>query len=351
MTTEEKVKAYDEAFERYKAKQEYASKDVREFMESIFPELAESKDERIRKRLLKLFKEHHTEEWYGLNVKDVITWLEKHKDINEQILVLKDQIESLEAALRIERQGKQKSNECSSEDAKIRRCLLSHFSRYQPEEVYINDITIKDIVTWLEKQKPVEWSEEDIILIDKVCDYLEKYAKIVIGDYSKTNILSTIERLKSLRPATEEEIPHKPKFKVGDWIISKHLFKDEHLLRQVLQVSDYSYNTDHGAFPIEDYDNTFRRWTIQDAKNGDILVAEDYILIFKKLLFGNVGESYCHYNKDHNIFDYNEDDNWYFGKETEIYPATQSQKEILFKAMKEAGYEWDAEKKILINLK
>ncbi len=39
-----------------------------------------------------------------------------------------------------------------SEDEKIRKCLLSHFSRYQQQEVFLNDITMGNIVSWLEKQ-------------------------------------------------------------------------------------------------------------------------------------------------------------------------------------------------------
>ena len=39
-----------------------------------------------------------------------------------------------------------------SEDEKIRKCLLSHFSRYQEDEIFLNCITMKQILAWLEKQ-------------------------------------------------------------------------------------------------------------------------------------------------------------------------------------------------------
>lgn len=39
-----------------------------------------------------------------------------------------------------------------SEDERIRKCLLGHFSRYQTEEVFLNSIKMGDIVAWLEKQ-------------------------------------------------------------------------------------------------------------------------------------------------------------------------------------------------------
>jgi hypothetical protein len=39
-----------------------------------------------------------------------------------------------------------------SEDEKIGKCLLSHFSRYQEDEIFLNCITMKQILAWLEKQ-------------------------------------------------------------------------------------------------------------------------------------------------------------------------------------------------------
>ena len=39
LSIEEKAERYDEAIERYKAKQEYESQKVHEFIEYLFPEL------------------------------------------------------------------------------------------------------------------------------------------------------------------------------------------------------------------------------------------------------------------------------------------------------------------------
>ena len=39
LSLEEKAKAYDDAIERYKARQEYESQKVHEFIEYLFPEL------------------------------------------------------------------------------------------------------------------------------------------------------------------------------------------------------------------------------------------------------------------------------------------------------------------------
>ena len=53
--------------------------DICSVLEECFPELEGRLDEKIRKRLLELFKGHHADEWYGLKVHDVIAWLEKLK--------------------------------------------------------------------------------------------------------------------------------------------------------------------------------------------------------------------------------------------------------------------------------
>lgn len=104
-----------------------------------------------------------------------------------------------------------------------------------------------------------------------------------------------------------------------------------------------------------------RAWTIQDAKDGDVLVCDidkaeiggdveklpnivSTIFIFKKLInIRNYIHSYCHlYDKRflglqrtmyYNSFVHN------------ISPATKEQRDLLFQKIKEDGYEWDAEKK------
>ena len=87
MTQEEKAKAYDEAIERYKAKQEYESQKVHEFIEYLFPELKESEDNRIRKGLIALLKfglEDNSVIAPGFNEtkEQALAWLEKQKSID-----------------------------------------------------------------------------------------------------------------------------------------------------------------------------------------------------------------------------------------------------------------------------
>ena len=71
-------KKYKEALERAKGIHSFSS-DIAEIkrMEQIFPELAESEDERIRKAQLDYWRSVGGKEWHGVPVQETIAWLEK----------------------------------------------------------------------------------------------------------------------------------------------------------------------------------------------------------------------------------------------------------------------------------
>lgn len=155
-----------------------------------------------------------------------------------------------------------------------------------------------------------------------------------------------------LNEALETLIPElKPKYKIGDWIVCC-----DYEPFQIIGIRNDMYKMSNGDFrPFHMIDNNhnIRLWTIEDAKDGDVLATLDYILIFKKLLPEDGGISYCHYDfgAGNPQFIWFEDKNWYFGKEAIIHPATKKQCNFLFQKMKEAGYEWNAEKKELKEIK
>ena len=99
LSIEEKAKAYDEALE--KAKNYHSPEtvcNVRIAMENLFPELKENEDERIRKELIVYLSTVDDKEL--IPYESWIAWLEKQGNKDEEILVLKDQIESLHAAIK-----------------------------------------------------------------------------------------------------------------------------------------------------------------------------------------------------------------------------------------------------------
>ena len=140
----------------------------------------------------------------------------------------------------------------------------------------------------------------------------------------------------------------KLRFNVGDWVIyvkSKSIY-------QVEKKENYEYTLRYilGGSLCLPFSNEelIREWTIQDAKDGDVLVNGSNIFIFhfinNRRLMG-----YCHVNIDDGNF-YND-----IGRiecfctiDAPVTPATKEQRDALIKAMNDAGYEWDTEKKELI---
>ena len=140
-----------------------------------------------------------------------------------------------------------------------------------------------------------------------------------------------------------------PKFKVGDWIV--HDMSDGgSVIRRIIGMTDEHYILDgegFNTFYFNDIENDYHLWTIDDVKDGDVLVASDgSIFIFKSVV-----DSACKYYvaltvyNDIKINTNVEGGYWEMSKA--VRPATKEQRDLLFKAIKEAGYEWDPDKKKL----
>ena len=86
MKQEEKAKAYDEVLERARKIHEYSS-DLAEIkrMEYIFPELAESEDERIRKYLIDCVTRTipEADAFKEISKEQILAWLEKQGQVKE----------------------------------------------------------------------------------------------------------------------------------------------------------------------------------------------------------------------------------------------------------------------------
>ena len=90
MTNEEKARAYDEALEvmRQWIAPCHTKEQLDTLKKSVFPELKESEDERIREKLIEYHKqqlEKNRDQEVGLFHKDAIDWLEKQKDASKAI--------------------------------------------------------------------------------------------------------------------------------------------------------------------------------------------------------------------------------------------------------------------------
>ena len=158
--------------------------------------------------------------------------------------------------------------------------------------------------------------------------------------------------LSCFRPAAEEAKPHKPKFKPGYWIAESHSGS----CVRIEEVTETSYKTsDSDIIPFA-VENLWHLWTIDDAKEGDVLVTTHdngigtIIFIFKRI---TDDEIFCHCCYDTSIskklaFDPCLGASDFVGgieqKGEEYSPATKKQRDLLFQKMREAGYEWDTEK-------
>ena len=196
-------------------------------IENIFPELAKSEDERIRKTLIENFKWFcddfpETSKWGkddDLLVKDILAWLEKQGD-----------------TIKIKK-------------GKNYLCTKTH--KYAGVE-------------WIEGVK--YYSPEDYSLVNQGCTcYCPKYSK-----EEHNNFFKEVEYDGCLEVDKVE-----PKFKVGDWIVSSVL-GTAHIIG-VNDSNEYQLEYIDGKqeFSSIDYVNyEYDEWTIKDAKPCDVLVSK-----------------------------------------------------------------------------
>ena len=142
------------------------------------------------------------------------------------------------------------------------------------------------------------------------------------------------------------------RFKVGDWVVNK--FGDswhiDSLDKKNYQVSDGKGN--YNYFPILKQDE-MHLWTIQDAKDGDVLSFYSEYKGNEMVQIGIIEKYVGKYGGCSNTFKIyvgvNWDNNLQMGKYmgcSDIHPATKEQRDTLFSKMNDAGYEWDSEKKV-----
>ena len=143
-----------------------------------------------------------------------------------------------------------------------------------------------------------------------------------------------------------------PKFHEGEWVIDK-----QGIVHQISNVIEnvtnhtYSYDIVGGGY-FNDNTEGVRLWTIEDAKNGDVLICKGNIknsngIKYERIcLFNNLNNAFFTLTKTSNfVEEYDIDVNIDYPDNT--VPATKEQKEILFMAMADAGYAFDFEKKEL----
>ena len=185
-----------------------------------------------------------------------------------------------------------------SKDERIRKALIHLINEQDGFLTAINGINVKEIVAWLEKQ----------------------------GEQKPTDKIE-------------------PKFKIGDWVIDKQGIV--HQIANVIEnVTNHTYGYDIvGGGYFNDNTEGVRLWTIQDAKDGDVLYMDNGLstcTFIYETINNSIIQKYASYNK----FGF-EGRHYLILNDGYVCPATKEQCDLLFSKMKEAGYEWSAEKKEL----
>ena len=147
-----------------------------------------------------------------------------------------------------------------------------------------------------------------------------------------------------------------PKFHEGDWILYSGDYYEG--VRHITKINENGYYIErnglpHGIIPFS-HEIYMSLWTIQNAKEGEVLAfswkSQNYIIIYKGLYeksFKTIMSVFCFYCVEEDTYE-DETDSFHTMNTGEIItPATKEQRELLFQKMREAGYEWDAEKKEL----
>ena len=201
----------------------------------------------------------------------------------------------------------------------------------------------RDNIQFLEDIFPELKESEDERIRKEIIAYLDVQEVLAQGKYGDfKEWIAWLEKQDEQKSTDKVE----PRFKVGDWITnSEYTWKITDI-----KPLDYILQSQNGDMVSDDnisyVDENFRLWTIQDAKDGDVISSENPF-IFRDFGDGrhpNSPTAYCGINSSGTFILSAENDWW---TANDVYPATKEQRDLLFQKMKDAGYEWDAEKREL----
>jgi hypothetical protein len=180
------------------------------------------------------------------------------------------------------------------------------------------------------------------------CDGAHSVYFTVPGDNKVKSLHISIGKVIMTHPDYQElELPAKPNFKVGDWVVT-----DYGKVSQVVSVDKDGdgYTLDDGIYFSGSWCDMYHHWAISDVKDGDVLTDGKKIVIFNKFEEPTRKQriiAYAGLDLSGKLQITEETkDSWRLAADR-IMPATKEQCGLLFQKIKEEGYQWDAEKKEL----
>ena len=147
-----------------------------------------------------------------------------------------------------------------------------------------------------------------------------------------------------------------PKFKIRDWLCANELNNYANLIKIVKIVDVFGkkrykisrdYDSDLDLTEFDFIEKHYHHWTIQDAKDGDVLADEDNNIGIFQECEGMYWYSYTYLGCDGQLRGFSMGGSH---EQTDTHPATKEQRDLLFQKIKEAGYKWNTETQTLEKL-
>ena len=396
LSIEEKAQRYDKALEvarKIKNGEPINVPDGTLIPVAIFPELKESEDERIRKEIMDFIdtktidSDERRNKWFSYlekykpisftsleDTKVKMSLMQYISELNQDVVHLHPGIETcnewiawiekqnsnvynankeywrgywegkqgiLDKYAELEKQGEQKEINLVE--------ILKHYPRetelYSPlyGKLWLAEVDEKNGIITCYKHHLEEGCTRAVFeQEDTVSFYSNGTTGLPDFNVSKDCMLFLydIEKQGEQKPADRVKLM----FKVGDWIIyDRHISKVKDMDSEGYLVED-TYG-DEGILPKEFAEKHYHLWTIEDAKDGDVLYmnngAANCIFIYKSSNNGIINK-YASYNK----FGF-EGEHYLVLNDGYVIPATKEQRDTLEKAIADAGYTFDFEKKEL----
>ena len=245
-----------------------------------------------------------------------------------------------------------------SEDEKIRKAIVEFFELQDDNTTY-SFIPKKNILAWLKKQGKCEniWkpSKEQINALTHFIRSVGESGYASPYDQNTKLLYSLLTDLQQVLQKqdeqnhvndTDEDIVEavkrtsildlvEPKFHEGNWVVQKNsgVYKVIEICKSWYEVIDFEDNHYSISF---DKEHMCHLWSINDAKDGDILACNGSIFIFKEEYMAGKPTAYC--GLINGVFHVSSLSCWTNEK---CYPATKEQQDLLFSKMKASGWSWN----------
>lgn len=165
-----------------------------EVLSVVIPELAESGDERVRKRLIERLS--HLETDCPECIEEEIAYLERQK---EHLTPTESYMKGFSEGVEAQKEVEQKPAEWNEEDEELAEELIKLAEYYTDTE---DETEFKPHISWLKAlperfnlQPKQEWSEEDEVMLSSAIEYVQSYPA------HRQSVVSWLQgKLKSLRP-------------------------------------------------------------------------------------------------------------------------------------------------------